>query len=276
MYLILCCRTWGKASLKWLAVKATLPTIAERIVVIGSPMGLEQTVSEGIVSGVREIPKKGKVLQISAPLSSGSSGSPVVNMKGQVVGVVSFYLIKGQNLNFAIPSQYLIDLKPLKTHKTISEWSWAAIKVMPGKKPQHPQLFVHAEPETARIRILNIKPKFYQGIILKPGRYHVEVSADGYEMEKVWIKVEPGKDKKLQISLKKLTQLLAKDPNELIIIGNAFVEKGEFKKAIEAYKQAISNFRLIAHFQHGIPVCCFQRHLKNTVNLQNRLVFVLK
>ena len=159
-----------EASFKWLAVKSTLPAIAERIVVIGSPMGLEQTVSEGIVSGVREIPNRGKVLQISASISSGSSGSPVVNMKGQVVGVVSFYLIKGQNLNFAIPSRYLIDLKPLKPHKTISEWSWAAIKVMPRKKPQHPRLFVHTEPETARIRIINIKPKFYQGIILKPGR----------------------------------------------------------------------------------------------------------
>ena len=201
-----------EASFKWLAVKSTLPAIAERIVVIGSPMGLEQTVSEGIVSGVREIPNRGKVLQISAPISPGSSCSPVVNMKGQVVGVATFYLVKGQNLNFAIPSRYLIDLKPSKITKTIAEWTFGVDQKTVSKKRRKDRLFVQTEPEGAKIRILNIKPKFYQGIILKPGRYHVEVSADGYEMEKVWIKVESGKDKNLKISLKKLPQLLTKDP----------------------------------------------------------------
>ena len=206
---------------KWLTVQPVLPTIAERIVVIGSPMGLEQTVSEGIVSGIREVPNVGKFIQISAPISPGSSGGPVANMKGEVVGVVTFYLLKGQNLNFAIPSQYLTDLKPF------------------SRKPQQSRLFVHTEPEGARIRILNIKPKFYQGIILKPGRYHIEVSADGYEMEKVWIKVEPGVERNLKISLEKLPQLLTKDPDELVTIGVAYWKKGEFKKAIKPFKQAI-------------------------------------
>jgi hypothetical protein len=71
-----------------------------------------------------------------------------------------------------------------------------------SKKPQQSRLFVYTVPEGVRVRILNIKPKFYQGIILKPGRYHVEVSADGYEMKKMWIKIGPGEDKNLRISLK--------------------------------------------------------------------------
>ncbi|MDX2433241.1 MAG: trypsin-like peptidase domain-containing protein, partial [Desulfobacterales bacterium] len=113
-----------KSSFRWINLTSNLPSIAERVVVVGSPMGLELTVSEGIVSAVRQIPDVGKILQISAPISSGSSGSPVVNMRGQVVGVVSFYLAKGQSLNFAVPSQYLINLKPAKTPETLSEWTY--------------------------------------------------------------------------------------------------------------------------------------------------------
>ncbi|MGD9278841.1 MAG: S1C family serine protease, partial [Desulfobacterales bacterium] len=83
-------------------VTPDVPEIAERILVVGSPLGLDQTVSEGIVSAVREFPKIGKIFQMSAPASRGSSGSPVVNMDGKVIGVVSFIVEPGQNLNFAV------------------------------------------------------------------------------------------------------------------------------------------------------------------------------
>jgi len=79
----------GEAT-KWVKATKDLPYVAERVLVIGSPMGLEQTVSEGIISAIREIPKVGQVLQISAPISPGSSGSPIINMKGEVIGVASF------------------------------------------------------------------------------------------------------------------------------------------------------------------------------------------
>lgn len=72
------------------------------VVVIGSPFGLEGTVSNGIISAVRDIPKLGKILQITAPISKGSSGSPVLNMKGELVGIATLYIKEGQSLNFAI------------------------------------------------------------------------------------------------------------------------------------------------------------------------------
>jgi len=73
------------------------------IVVIGSPLGHEGTVSEGIVSEVREIPYFGRIIQHTAPISKGSSGSPVLNMEGEVIGVVVGYSnVGGQSLNFAI------------------------------------------------------------------------------------------------------------------------------------------------------------------------------
>jgi S1-C subfamily serine protease len=58
-----------------LILNNTIPETGQRIMVIGSPKGFEQTLSDGIVSAVRDIPTVGKVLQISAPISLGSSGS---------------------------------------------------------------------------------------------------------------------------------------------------------------------------------------------------------
>jgi S1-C subfamily serine protease len=78
----------------------------ERVAVIGSPLGLEGTLTEGIVSAIREISGWKRCLQISAPISSGSSGSPVLNAAGEVVGIATFLLKEGQALNFAVPAEY--------------------------------------------------------------------------------------------------------------------------------------------------------------------------
>ncbi|HET7228541.1 MAG TPA: trypsin-like peptidase domain-containing protein [Longimicrobium sp.] len=79
-----------------------LPEVGEAVVVIGAPEGLSNTVSTGIVSAIRRI--QGKTLvQISAPISHGSSGGPVLNMRGEVIGVSVSVLSEGQNLNFAVP-----------------------------------------------------------------------------------------------------------------------------------------------------------------------------
>ncbi len=89
----------------------SVPQEGESIVVIGNPFGLEGSVSNGIVSAVREIPGYGKIIQITAPISPGSSGSPVVNMRGQVIGVATLQAAEGQSLNFAVPSSRIAQLK---------------------------------------------------------------------------------------------------------------------------------------------------------------------
>src|SRR6476660_8143122 len=88
-----------------------VPQEGESIVVIGNPYGLEGSVSNGIVSAVREIAGYGKIIQITASISPGSSGSPVVNMAGQVIGVATLQAAEGQNLNFAVPAERIAQLK---------------------------------------------------------------------------------------------------------------------------------------------------------------------
>jgi hypothetical protein len=108
-------------SVRPLSMTISIPEVGERVAVIGSPLGLERTVSDGIVSAVREIPTFGNIYQITAPISPGSSGSPVVNMKGEIIGVATFQYAEGQNLNFAIPAQRITKLKTEKG-KTLDQW----------------------------------------------------------------------------------------------------------------------------------------------------------
>ena len=65
------------------------------------------------------------------------------------------------------------------------------------------RLYVNTQPDDARVRILNIGPAFDQGMELNSGRYHVEVSANGYDTKKLWVTLGAGEDKDMDIRLKK-------------------------------------------------------------------------
>lgn len=67
--------------------------------------------------------------------------------------------------------------------------------------PVTARLYVETTPEDARVRILNIGPVFRQGMDLDPGRYHVEVTAEGYETEKRWVDLSAGEDENISIRL---------------------------------------------------------------------------
>jgi serine protease Do len=82
----------------------------ERVVAIGHPMGLGNTVSDGIVSAVRVMDPRVTLLQITAPIAPGSSGGPIFNERAEVIGIATLFAAEGQNLNFGVPVAYL---KPL-------------------------------------------------------------------------------------------------------------------------------------------------------------------
>jgi len=84
----------------------TTASIGQKVYVIGSPRGLPATISDGIISGMRDF-EGTKLLQMTASISPGSSGGPVLNSNGELIGISVSQLTDGQNLNFAIPKSYL-------------------------------------------------------------------------------------------------------------------------------------------------------------------------
>ena len=80
----------------------------EKVIAIGSPMGLINTLSFGLYSG--RIKEDQEYLQFSAPISQGSSGGALFNNRGEVIGITAASYIEGQNLNFAIPIEDVINL----------------------------------------------------------------------------------------------------------------------------------------------------------------------
>ena len=83
--------------------------VGDEVYVIGNPEGLEATMSQGIVSGIRQI-EGNRLFQITAAVSHGSSGGPVLRKSGEVIGVAVGSLSSGQNLNFAIPASEVLAL----------------------------------------------------------------------------------------------------------------------------------------------------------------------
>lgn len=101
------CRLAARSGAKPLALAQQQPKAGARVFVISNPRGFERTISEGLFTGPREVQGR-SVVQISAPISPGSSGGPVLNEAGEVVAVAVSTLRSGQNVNFAVP---LADLK---------------------------------------------------------------------------------------------------------------------------------------------------------------------
>ena len=85
--------------------------VGQRVYAIGSPMGFENTISEGIISGLRSYEDLRKnYIQITASISSGSSGGAILNDKGELIGISTLTAKEGQNLNFAVPIDEVLNV----------------------------------------------------------------------------------------------------------------------------------------------------------------------
>jgi hypothetical protein len=80
--------------------------MGDNVYVMGNPLGLERTFSDGMLSARRTLAGR-QLLQITAPISHGSSGGPVLNTDGAVIGVATSFVSEGQNLNLAVPTRYV-------------------------------------------------------------------------------------------------------------------------------------------------------------------------
>lgn len=138
--------------------------IGEKVYVIISPKGLENTISDGILSGIRDITSDKKIFQITAPVSSGSSGGPVFNKNGEVIGIATFIIKEAQNLNFAMPVDLIKDkigkkkITALKDtviedyEKTAEYWFYLGY--------YYGEAGMHKEAVEAFKQAINIKPDF--------------------------------------------------------------------------------------------------------------------
>ena len=175
--------------------------VGQPVAVIGNPLGLEGTVSEGIISAIRYSSKYGKILQITAPISKGSSGSPVVNIKGEVVGVTTFLAEGGQNLNFAIAVDMLYELDSYKYPK--------------------PQVFTGEPANSDIIQKPQIAPPGAPAPI-PPARDSVQVASQIQTLKEI-VKKDP------------------KNLPAWVELGNLYFDTDQPKEAIEAYSRYLAS-----------------------------------
>ncbi len=105
-------------ALVWIQPKKPLPVLhlgdsgqvsaGDKVYAIGNPLGVfDYSVTDGLISQVRTLTPDLTILQISAAISPGSSGGPLFNQYGEVVGVTTAIITQGQNINLAVPANYL-------------------------------------------------------------------------------------------------------------------------------------------------------------------------
>jgi tetratricopeptide (TPR) repeat protein len=233
-----------RKKVKWVKTADRLPSIAEQILVVGSPMGLEQTVSEGIVSSIRKIPSVGEFFQMSAPISPGSSGSPVINLKGQVVGVATFQMVRGQNLNFAVSAKLVRKLKPVEAGMSMSLWTFNNSLNQPGLAEK-----LCRQGYSFSINGQNQKAlEFFQEAIATDPKNTTAWNGLGY--------CHVGMNNPAD-AIKAYQQAIKTNPDDetlYFILGNYYVKLGQLQQAIKTFLRAIKlkpDFEE-AHFKLGV------------------------
>ena len=205
-----------------------VPQEGESIVVIGNPYGLEGSVSNGIVSAVREIAGYGKIIQITASISPGSSGSPVVNMAGQVIGVATLQAAEGQNLNFAVPAERISQLKI----SDVQTFTNLAAETQKNKRSTAERLYSQGLAQLSRDDYARALPYFEKATDADPNYAEAWYQA-GYCYGILGRHAE---------ALKASRQAARLRPDwsaTYVNIGVSSYATGAFKEAADAYRQAI-------------------------------------
>ena len=203
------------------------PQEGESIVVVGNPFGLEGSVSNGIVSAVREIPGYGKIIQITAPISPGSSGSPVVNMRGQVIGVATLQAAEGQSLNFAVPSSRISQLKigELQTFSSLSN------EAQKNKRAAAQRLYSQGLGVLSRDEYARALAFFEKAVEIDPG-YAESWYQAGFCYGML------GKHADALKASRQAAKLRPEWAETFVNIGASSFALGQYKEAAEAYRQA--------------------------------------
>ncbi|MGI9066263.1 MAG: trypsin-like peptidase domain-containing protein [Pyrinomonadaceae bacterium] len=205
----------------------TSPQEGESVVVIGNPFGLEGSVTNGIVSAVRDIPTFGRIIQITAPISPGSSGSPVVNMQGQVIGVATLQITGGQSINFAIPSERISQLQS-GTLLSLADLVTATSK---NKRAKAVQFFRDGLSFLSKDDCERALP-YFEKAVESDGNYAEAWAQSGFCREKLGRHSEAIEASKKAVSLRPSAE-------SYFNIGLASYYLKNYREAAENYRQAI-------------------------------------
>lgn len=201
-----------------------LPDEGETIFVIGNPLKLEGSVSDGIVSAVREVPNSYRIIQITAPISHGNSGSPVFNLKGQVLGVVTVKVTNGQNINLAIAAARVAQLQA-------------------GKLQPLSELASKGRGDVAESLYRSGLDSLWLGNYDNAVGYFENAANKNPKRADTWVQVGYCKVKqgKAQEAIRAYQQALQLKPDDAEIhnkLGDAYYYSGRLREAIDSYTEA--------------------------------------
>jgi S1-C subfamily serine protease len=148
-------------SVRTLKMTSSLPQVGDKIVVIGTPYHpqLAQTITDGLVSAIRPLAGGKRLIQISAPISPGSSGSPIVNTKGEVVGIATRVHRQASHIGIAVPGETILGLTPASPFPVASLPILYAGQVAVGGEPAPQPDEAQRKLEEERRRVLEQQAK---------------------------------------------------------------------------------------------------------------------
>jgi tetratricopeptide (TPR) repeat protein len=250
--------------------------IGEHVYVIGNPSGLENTISVGLLRGIRKIDEKREILRTTTPVSPGSSGSPVFNKNGKVVGVVtSSPISESRNSSFAISVKLIKDKISSKSVTAIKDSGledyintaiyWYSLGVNYDKSGMNKEA-IRSFKQAIRINPGYVKAHYALGVTYrKSGMYKEAIKA--YEQA---IRIIPDfadahnnlgvayvKSGMYKEAIQACEQAIRIDPDFAKAhnnLGTAYDKSGMYKEAFDAYKQAIRIDPDFAKAHYGLGV----------------------
>lgn len=227
--------------------------VGQKVYAIGSPMGLENSMSEGIFSGKRsEIgEKKQNLLQITASLSPGSSGGAVFNSYGELIGISSMGLREGNNLNFAIPVSDILNVRldsynDKKKIEALNFFYQAQNLYEEGKNEEAIKYYT---------KFLEMFPKDYKGYnyrgLTYAARKQYEKAIEDYtkaiKLNSAYLPPYNNRAqcyyrmKEYELAINDYNYVIKKKPDNL----NAYFGRGVVKLADHEYRDALDDFKVV-------------------------------
>lgn len=226
--------------------------IGAQVYAIGAPQGFDLSLTEGIVSSLRKV-EGGHYIQTTAAISPGSSGGGLFDEQGHLLGLTSFYITESQNLNFAVPIEWIEDLPKRnipEAKKTEASLYWINKALLLEKNEDWPALVDHslcwtkAKPEDA-------VSWFSLGFAYnKTGQVDNAIEAfsqalsfdSNYTLAWCNLGIMYGLSKQSKKAINAFSQALLIDPkdaNAWFCLGAAYMQSGTFEKAIDAYRDGL-------------------------------------